>query len=118
MCLVMVLMLNVLIAVVSDQWDSAQVQALPLFLRARLDLVAGLDVLLVAGWPSGPSPPSQASLVTQNEKTSEVGAFGGMCLEACKMFWRLGVFWEAWRLFLQSVLEAWGVFVECFGRAF
>ena len=61
--LVNVLLLNILIAVVSDSYEYALIRARKLFLRARLDLVAELDTLFRLGrigrrereaWLSGP----------------------------------------------------------------
>lgn len=46
--LVMVMMLNILIAVVSDSYDYAQIRARQLFLSARLDLVAEMDAIGIA----------------------------------------------------------------------
>jgi len=48
---VVIVMLNVLIAIVSDSYDYALTRARPIFLRARLVLVAELDTRLAALLP-------------------------------------------------------------------
>merc|ERR1711998_428232 len=60
--LVVIMMLNVLIAIVSDSYENAMVRSRQLFLRSRLELAAELELILPD--PHSP-PPSVSTLVVR-----------------------------------------------------